>query len=101
MVPHPAIIFFMLIGLVIFFSLVFGLLGTTVTYQGYDEASGDKVKQEEKEEDAVMKEEAEVKEEEEEEYKPQARDSDDDDVPLAKRKPSKTKKRKVNLAFSS
>jgi aminobenzoyl-glutamate transport protein len=45
MVPHPAIIFFMLIGLVIFFSLVFGLLGTTVTYQGYDEASGDIIEQ--------------------------------------------------------
>lgn len=31
MVPHPAIIFFLLIGIVIVLSVVFGLLGTTVT----------------------------------------------------------------------
>ena len=41
MVPHPAIIFFMLIGMVILLSMVFGLLGTTVTYEGYDPAVGD------------------------------------------------------------
>jgi aminobenzoyl-glutamate transport protein len=41
MVPHPAIIFFMLIGMVIVLSAIFGLLGTSVVYQGYDEASGD------------------------------------------------------------
>ena len=36
MVPHPAIIFFLLIGIVIVLSVIFGLLGTTVTYDGYD-----------------------------------------------------------------
>ena len=45
MVPHPAIIFFLLIGIVIVFSVIFGLLGTTVTYDGYDEAVGDIVEQ--------------------------------------------------------
>jgi len=35
-VPHPAIIFFWLIGIVIVLSAVFGLLGTSVTYEGYD-----------------------------------------------------------------
>jgi aminobenzoyl-glutamate transport protein len=41
MVPHPAIIFFLLIAIVIVLSVIFGLLGTTVTYDGYDEALGD------------------------------------------------------------
>ena len=36
MVPHPAIIFFILIGIVIVLSVIFGLLGTTVTYDGED-----------------------------------------------------------------
>ncbi len=45
MVPHPAIIFFLLIGIVIVLSVIFGLLGTTVTYDGYDEAIGDIVEQ--------------------------------------------------------
>jgi aminobenzoyl-glutamate transport protein len=40
MVPHPAIIFFILIGIVIVFSVIFGLLGTSVTYKAYDEAAG-------------------------------------------------------------
>jgi aminobenzoyl-glutamate transport protein len=40
-VPHPAIIFFWLIGIVIAFSVVFGLLGTSVTYEGYDYELGD------------------------------------------------------------
>lgn len=44
-VPHPAIIFFMLIGIVIILSVIFGLMGTTVTYEGYDEALGDIVPQ--------------------------------------------------------
>ena len=44
-VPHPAIIFFILIGIVIVFSAIFGLLGTTVTYDGYDVAIGDIVEQ--------------------------------------------------------
>jgi aminobenzoyl-glutamate transport protein len=38
-VPHPAIIFFILIGIVIVLSAIFGMLGTSVTYEGYDEAS--------------------------------------------------------------
>jgi len=45
MVPHPAIIFFILIGIVILLSVIFGLLGTTVTYDGYDYATGDIVEQ--------------------------------------------------------
>ncbi len=45
MVPHPAIIFFLLIGIVIVLSVIFGALGTTVTYEGYDEAVGDIVTQ--------------------------------------------------------
>ena len=45
MVPHPAIIFFMLIAVVIALSALFGMLGTTVTYEAYDEAVGDIVKQ--------------------------------------------------------
>jgi aminobenzoyl-glutamate transport protein len=45
MVPHPAIIFFILIGIVIVLSVIFGLLGTTVTYDGYDESVGDIVEQ--------------------------------------------------------
>ncbi len=45
MVPHPAIIFFLLIGIVIVLSAIFGLLGTTVTYEGYDAAVGDIVEQ--------------------------------------------------------
>jgi aminobenzoyl-glutamate transport protein len=44
-VPHPAIIFFWLIGIVILFSVIFGALGTSVTYEGYDYASGDIVEQ--------------------------------------------------------
>lgn len=44
-VPHPAIIFFILIGIVIVLSLIFGLLGTTVTYDGYDAALGGIVEQ--------------------------------------------------------
>lgn len=45
MVPHPAIIFFLLIGIVIVLSVIFAALGTTVTYDGYDEAIGDIVQQ--------------------------------------------------------
>ena len=45
MVPHPAIIFFLLIGIVIVLSVIFGLLGTTVTYDGYDMTLGDIVEQ--------------------------------------------------------
>lgn len=45
MVPHPAIIFFLLIGIVIVLSVIFGLLGTTVTYEGYDMRLGDVVEQ--------------------------------------------------------
>jgi len=45
MVPHPAIIFFILIGIVIVLSAIFGLLGTSVTYQGFDESVGDIVEQ--------------------------------------------------------
>lgn len=41
MVPHPAIIFFLLIGVVIALSVIFGLLGTTVTYDGYDPTIGE------------------------------------------------------------
>jgi aminobenzoyl-glutamate transport protein len=44
-VPHPAIIFFILIGIVIAFSVIFGLLGTTVTYEAYDPLIGDAVEQ--------------------------------------------------------
>ena len=39
MVPHPAIIVFGLIGVVIVLSVIFGLAGTTVAYEGYDEAT--------------------------------------------------------------
>lgn len=45
MVPHPAIIFFILIGIVIALSVIFGLLGSTVTYDAYDESVGDIVQQ--------------------------------------------------------
>jgi aminobenzoyl-glutamate transport protein len=45
MVTHPAIIFFILIGIVIAFSAIFGMLGSTVTYDAYDEAVGDIVQQ--------------------------------------------------------
>ena len=45
MVPHPAIIFFILIGIVIVLSVIFGLLGTTVTYEGYDSATSEIVAQ--------------------------------------------------------
>ena len=45
MVPHPAIIFFILIAIVIAFSALFGMLGTTVTYDAYDETAGDIVEQ--------------------------------------------------------
>ncbi len=41
MVPHPAIIFFILIGIVIVLSVIFGALGTTVTYEGFDLATND------------------------------------------------------------
>ena len=44
-VPHPAIIFMLLIAAVIVLSAIFGFLGTSVTYEGYDEALGDIVKQ--------------------------------------------------------
>jgi aminobenzoyl-glutamate transport protein len=45
MVPHPAIIFFILIGIVILLSVIFAALGTTVTYDGYDATVGDIVEQ--------------------------------------------------------
>lgn len=45
MVPHPAIIFFILIGIVIVLSAIFGMLGTSVTYEGFDESVGDIVQQ--------------------------------------------------------
>jgi aminobenzoyl-glutamate transport protein len=45
MVPHPAIIFFILIGIVIVLSVIFGLMGTTVTYEGYDSATSEIVEQ--------------------------------------------------------
>jgi aminobenzoyl-glutamate transport protein len=45
MVPHPAIIFFILIAIVIVLSALFGMMGTTVTYDAYDEAVGDIVEQ--------------------------------------------------------
>ncbi|MCU0789438.1 MAG: AbgT family transporter [Nitratireductor sp.] len=45
MVPHPAIIFFILIGIVIVLSAIFGLMGTTVTYEGFDANLGDIVEQ--------------------------------------------------------
>ena len=44
-VPHPAIIFFWLIGIVIVLSAIFGALGTSVTYEGYDEGLGEIVTQ--------------------------------------------------------
>lgn len=44
-VPHPAIIFFILIGIVILLSALFGLLGTSVTFDGYDAGVGDIVEQ--------------------------------------------------------
>ena len=40
-VPHPGIIFFILIGIVIVLSAVFGLLGTSITYQVADPLSGE------------------------------------------------------------
>ena len=45
MVPQPAIIFFLLIGIVILLSVIFAALGTTVTYDAYDVAVGDIVEQ--------------------------------------------------------
>jgi len=45
MVPHPAIIFFILTGIVIAFSVLFGVMGTTVTYEAYDETVHDIIKQ--------------------------------------------------------
>ncbi len=45
MVPHPAIIFFLLIGAVIILSVIFAALGTSVTYEGFDESLGDIVTQ--------------------------------------------------------
>jgi aminobenzoyl-glutamate transport protein len=45
-VPHPAIIFLILIGIVIVLSVIFGTLGTSVTFEGYDPAVGDIVTQE-------------------------------------------------------
>ncbi len=44
-VPHPAIIFFILIGIVILLSAIFGLMGSSVTYEGYDYELGDIVEQ--------------------------------------------------------
>ncbi len=44
-VPHPAIIFFYLIAIIIVLSVIFGLLGTSVTYEGYDERLGEIVEQ--------------------------------------------------------
>jgi aminobenzoyl-glutamate transport protein len=44
-VPHPVIVFFILIGIVIALSAIFGLLGSSVTYDGYDAALGDIVQQ--------------------------------------------------------
>ena len=44
-VPHPAIIFFWLIGIVILLSAIFGALGTSVTYEGYDAGLGEIVTQ--------------------------------------------------------
>ena len=40
-VPHPGIIFFILIGIVIVLSAVFGLLGTSITYQVADPITGE------------------------------------------------------------
>jgi aminobenzoyl-glutamate transport protein len=45
-VPHPAIIFLILIGIVIVLSVIFGMLGTSVTFDGYDATLGDIVEQE-------------------------------------------------------
>nr|MCU0856083.1 AbgT family transporter [Paracoccaceae bacterium] len=45
-VPHPAIIFLILIAIVIVLSAIFGMLGTSVTYEGYDETVGDIVERE-------------------------------------------------------
>ena len=45
-VPHPAIIFLILIAAIIVLSVIFGLMGTSVTYEGYDAALGDIVPQE-------------------------------------------------------
>jgi aminobenzoyl-glutamate transport protein len=45
MVPHPAIIFFLLIAVVMVLSVIFSLLGTTVTYDAYDQRVGDIVQQ--------------------------------------------------------
>jgi aminobenzoyl-glutamate transport protein len=45
-VPHPAIIFLILIGIVIVLSVIFRTLGTSVTFEGYDPAVGDIVTQE-------------------------------------------------------
>ena len=44
-VPHPAIIFILLIATVIVLSAIFGLMGTSVTFDGYDESLGDIVSQ--------------------------------------------------------
>lgn len=40
-VPHPAIIFFILIGIVIVLSAIFSLLGTSITYEFADPVSGE------------------------------------------------------------
>ena len=40
-VPHPAIIFFILIGIIIALSAIFGLMGTSVTYEGYNYELGE------------------------------------------------------------
>ncbi|MBD9527644.1 AbgT family transporter [Paracoccus sp. PAR01] len=45
MVPHPAIIFFILIGIVIILSVIFSAMGTSVTYEGYDPVISDIVTQ--------------------------------------------------------
>jgi len=45
MVPHPAIIFFILTGIVIVLSVIFAALGTTVVYEAYDPATSSQVEQ--------------------------------------------------------
>ncbi|MCC5972681.1 MAG: AbgT family transporter [Rubellimicrobium sp.] len=42
-VPHPAIIFFMLIGIVIVLSVIFAAFGTSVVYESYDPATSSQV----------------------------------------------------------
>ena len=45
MVPHPAIIFFFLIGIVIVLSVILGLVGWSATYEVVDQTSGEVVTQ--------------------------------------------------------